>query len=183
MGVSVSSQNSACCVLHKSFLFHIVFPRSPWCDKYDTAEHNRFSDTVRQTLVSRHNQLKTEAVVGFSCGQVYSDVSGGREGGREGGRGEGGREGGREGSERALHERSLFCFSQHGRLYTLRWNFPASMAPFNESVAPLSFNQSLLTQHTHTYTHRCLVSKNTAVWKATPIHRLNHAHNVFLLML
>ena len=36
---------------------------SPWTDKYDTAELNRYSEPVRSFLSSRLSQLKTEALV------------------------------------------------------------------------------------------------------------------------
>ena len=36
---------------------------SPWTDKYDTAEHNRYSEQIKQFVSSRLLQLKSEAVV------------------------------------------------------------------------------------------------------------------------
>ena len=39
------------------------FEHSPWTDKYDTAELNRYSEPVRSFLSSRLSQLKTEALV------------------------------------------------------------------------------------------------------------------------
>ena len=42
----------------QSLLLH-----SPWSDKYETAEYNRYSEPVRQFVASRMVQLKSEAVV------------------------------------------------------------------------------------------------------------------------
>ena len=38
-------------------------PRSPWSDKYDTIDHNRYSEPIRTFVSSHLSQLKSEAVV------------------------------------------------------------------------------------------------------------------------
>ena len=47
---------------------------SPWTDKYDTAEHNRYSEPVRVFVSSHLSQLKSEAVV--HSHEEYSTIEG-----------------------------------------------------------------------------------------------------------
>ena len=38
-------------------------PHSPWSDKYDVIDHNRYSEPIRTFISSHLSQLKSEAVV------------------------------------------------------------------------------------------------------------------------
>ena len=59
-------------IISFNFQFQCVCVSSPWCDKYDTAEYNRFSESVRQFVGARLNQLKSEAVVGHTHTHTYT---------------------------------------------------------------------------------------------------------------
>ena len=65
---------------HSSLSIPLTLPpltlpcHSPWTDKYDTAEHNRYSEPVRLFVSSHLSQLKSEAVV--HSHEEYSTIEG-----------------------------------------------------------------------------------------------------------